>query len=293
MLIQLLANGFVTGCSYALVGLGFGLIYNTTGVFHFAHGAVYTLCAFLFYQFYIKFHWALIPSVAITVVIAFLVGIIIDELIYAPLARRGSSLLIQLLSSLGLYIIIVNVVAMIFGNDTKILTSGVEKTLSFGSVILTKTQVATVLAFLFLFGGLLFLLRKTNMGKIIRGMSDSPELLSIMGIDQRMVRWTVFSLGSGLAAVAAILSGLDTGIDPHIGMSAVLNGAVAVIIGGVGIFEGAALGGLTLGLLQGLVIWKFSAKWQDLVSFGLLMLFLLFRPQGIIGKRQRVEESAQ
>jgi branched-chain amino acid transport system permease protein len=291
MITQLLANGIVAGCAYALVAHGFALIYNTTRTFHFAHGAVYTLAAYLFYTMRNLWSLPLFPAMALTLGLVAIFGILIDEMIYKPLVKRSSSLLIQLLSSLGLYIVIVNFIAMIYGNETKVLSPGVQPTYSIGSLILTQIQVATAIAFIALFSGLIILLKKTRLGKIIRAMRDDPQLVSVMGINPRRVRRVVFALGSALAAVAAMLLGLDVGVDPNIGMAAVLNGAVAVIIGGVGIFTGAALGALLLGILQSLAIWQASARWQDMVTFLVLILFLLFRPEGILGVRRRIEEA--
>jgi len=292
LVVQLLANGFVTGCAYALVALGFALIYNTTRIFHFAHGAVYALAAYFFYSFFILWHIPIALAVLLTIGLTTGVGVLIDELVHAPLDRQGSSLLIHLLSSLGLYIVIVNAVAMFYGNETKVLSPGVQETYSLGGVIVTQIQLATVITFFVLFVGLAFILRKTRLGRMLRAMRDDPELISVMGIDPRIIRLSVFGLGSALAAVAAILLGLDVGIDPHIGLTAVLNGAVAVIIGGIGIFEGAALGAILLGLLQSLAVWQASARWQAAVTFIVLILFLLFRPEGILGRQRRVEEVA-
>jgi len=292
MLIQLLANGFVSGCGYALVALGFALIYNTTRTFHFAHGAIYTLAAYLFYTLKNLWHIPLSISLPTSLALIALSGILIEDFLYLPLLKREASLLIHLLSSLGAYIVIVNLIAMIYGNETKILSPGIQPTYKIGSVILTRIQLIIVLAFLLLFGAFLMLLKKTHLGKIFRAMRDDPELVSAMGINPFRIRKVVFALGSFLAGVASILMALDVGMDPHVGMPALLSGAVAVIIGGIGIFEGAALGALSLGVIQSLVIWKISARWQDTATFLLLILFLLFRPCGVLGKRGRVEEEA-
>ena len=111
------------------------------------------------------------------------------------------------------------------------------------------------------------------------------------GTNPNKVRNIVFGLGSALAAVAAMLVAFDVGIDPHIGLDALLVAAVAVIIGGVGIFEGAALGAFIIGVAQSLAVWKVSARWEQAITFLLLILFLVFRPQGILGKRRRIEEA--
>jgi len=292
MLAQLLVNGFVTGCSYSLVALGFGLIYNTTRVFHFAHGAVYVLSAYVFYTLWNILNWQFAPALVATLTGIAIIGILIDQFLYQPLANRKGSPLVQMLSSLGLYIATINVVAMIFGNETKVLVPGIQPTYSFGTIILTQIQVVTVLSFILLFGALAIILHKTNLGITIRAMRDDPDLLSVMGVNPRTVRCVVFSLGSVFAAVAAVLNALDVGMDPNTGLGAVLNGTVAVIIGGVGIFEGAALGGIFLGLIQSLAIWQVSARWQDAIAFLLLILFLIFRPEGVLGLRRRTEETS-
>jgi branched-chain amino acid transport system permease protein len=292
LVVQLLANGLVTGCAYALVALGFALIYNTTRIFHLAHGAVYAVAAYLFYSFHVLWGLPLVGAALLTVVGAAVLGVLIDEVIHVPLDEQDSSMLIHLLSSLGLYIALVNIIAIFYGNQTKVMSPGVQETYTAGGAILTEVQIATVAVAVVLFVGLALLLRKTRLGQQLRAMRDDPELVSVMGLNPRLIRRVVFGLGSALAAVAAILLGLDVGIDPHIGLAAVLNGAVAVIIGGIGLFEGAALGALVLGLVQSLAVWQASARWQEAATFAVLILFLLFRPQGILGTQRRVEEAA-
>jgi branched-chain amino acid transport system permease protein len=291
MLAQLLANGFATACAYALIALGFGLIYYTSRIFHIAHGAIYTLSAYLFYTVYAIVGWPLLPSALLSVVMIGFVGVGVDLLIYRPLARRGASPLIMLLSSLGLYILLVNFIAMIYGNEVKIPSPGIQPTYSFAGVILTQIQLATICTSLVAFAMFAVALRKLRFGKLVRALRDDPDLLAVLGHDPYRVRTVVFGIGSGLACIAAVLVAMDVGFDPQIGLSALLSAAVAVIIGGVGVFEAAALGALLLGVAQSLVIWQFSARWQDTLTFVVLILFLLFRPQGLLGVKGRVEEA--
>jgi len=290
LIAQFLVNGFITGLAYALIALGFGLVYNTTRIFNFAHGAVYTLSAYVFYTFYVVMGWHILLAAIVALGVSALTGVLIDEFVFRPLIKRGGSLLIALLSSLGLYIVMVNVIAVAFGNENKTLSIGVQPTYMLGAVIVTRIQLIIVAVFALIFSSFLVALRKTNIGKVLRAMRDDPDLLASMGVNQWSVRRLVFALGSTLSSVAAILLALDVGIDPNVGMTAMLNGAVAVIIGGIGIFEGAAIGAVTLGLLQSLVIWQTSARWADAIIFLTLIFFLLFRPQGIIGQRRRIEE---
>lgn len=290
LFLQLMVNGLVTGCLYALIALGFAFIYNTTKIFHIAHGAVYVAAVYLFYTFYRLMDIPVIASILITLPIIAVVGMLIDRMVHKPLDREKTSLLVHLLSSLGLYIVIVNLIAMFYGNETKVVFPGIQETYRFGGIIITEIQLLIVIVFVIVFGIILMLLHKTNLGKMIRAMRDDSELLSVLGINPYRIRLIVFSLGSILAGIAAILAGMDVGMDPHIGFSAVLNGAVAVIIGGIGFFEGAAAGGFIIGLLQSLIIWQTSARWEEAGTFLLLIIFLLWRPQGLFSSKKRAEE---
>ncbi len=291
MLTQLLANGLVSGCLYALVALGFTLIYNTTRVFHIAHGAVYTAAAYFLYLFLIVLGWPFLPAAMVALMLTAILGWLIDFSVYAPLRKRGSTLLIALLSSIGLYTVVVNVIAMFFGNETKVLRPGIEKTYQFGDIILTRIQVAEVIVFLVLFPLMMGLLKGTRWGKQIRAVRDNPQLAEVMGIRLSRIYSSVFIVGSALTGVAAFLSAMDVGMDPHVGMPVLLTAAVAMIIGGVGTFGGAVLGSFLIAILQSLVIWQISARWVDAVTFSLLIIFLLFKPEGLLGQRKRIEEA--
>jgi len=291
MLWQLLANGLVNGCLLAMTAFGFALIYNTTRIFHIAHGAIYTASAYLCYIFLVKLGWNNLLSIFLSLILTALMGVITELFVYAPLERRRASLSVALISSLGLYIVLVNLIAMLFGNETKVLRQNVATTFYFGPVILTHLQLSQVIVATILLPLLLIFLRVTDWGKKIRALRDDPILTEVMGVNIRMVRLFVFALGSALAGTAAILYALDVGIDPHVGMPALLTAAVALIVGGVGTFEGAIVGAFLLGILQSLLIWQVSTRWIDTVTFALLIFFLLFRPQGLLGQRRRLEEA--
>lgn len=291
MVLQLLANGIAAGCTYALVALGFGLIYNTTRIFHLAHGAIYTATSYLFYLFFRVLGINPYLSFSSSLALCMLMGALMEVVIYHPLYRRGASPGVVLISSLGVYIFVVNLIAMLFGNETKILSPGVSKTYHIGSVILTRAQLLELLAFALVFPLYLLLLKGTRTGKAIRALADNPLLITVLGIDVRRMRILVFALGSLMAGIGANLVALDVGMDPHVGLSAFLIAAVATIIGGVGSFPGPALGALVLGALQNIMVWKISARWTETMVFAVLILFLLFRPEGILGVRRRLEET--
>lgn len=151
MILQLLVNGLVAGCIYAMVALGFGLIYNTTKIFHIAHGIVYTAAAYLLYTFVDRLGLSFVWSFILALIFATLLGVCIEAFIYYPFYRRKASLSVVMIGSLGVYIFLVNFIAMLYGNETKVLLPGVGTTFSIGSIILTKIQLLEVLTFLILF----------------------------------------------------------------------------------------------------------------------------------------------
>jgi len=205
--------------------------------------------------------------------------------------KKNASPMVLLLASLGLYIVLQNTISMVFGDDTKSIRSGVvrEGLQVLGAritpiqiVIISTSVVLAILAALWL--------KKSRMGKAMRAVANDAELANISGIDaNKVVLWT-FGVGSALAGVAGILVALDVDMTPTMGMNALMMGVVAVLIGGVGSIPGVALGALLLGLAQHLGVWKISSQWQDAIAFIILFVFLLFRPQGFLGRKMKKVE---
>lgn len=290
-MLQFLANGLCQGAVIAIVGLGFGLIYTTTRVFHIAHASIYVLAGYAVWAAMASWRLPLAVAIPLALTVAAVAGMLIDWIVYQPLARRSASTAVILISSVGVQIIFENALALTFGNQTRILRGGVEHTLSFGPVILTYVQLAQLIISALLTLTLWMFLKHTPAGQVCRAVSDDETLALVLGVNVTRVRLLVFALGSILGGIGAILVSLDVGIDPHVGFSAVLAAAVACIIGGLRNFLAPAAGGYLLGILQSLVVWQTSAKWRDAVTFGLLIIFLLFRRQGLFGVTQRAEES--
>ncbi len=289
MIWQYIVNGLCAGALFGLTALGLSLIYNVTNVFHFAHGAVYTSAAYLLFLFACKTSIGAAPATILALTLAILLGVLMDRFFYAPLPA-GVRRTVPIITSFGIYIVIVNLIALGFGNDTQILHPGVEKTFEIGPVIVTRIQAiqASVFALLFLLTALL--LKFSRYGRLIRAVSDNRKLAEALGLDIKKARLLAFSYGSGLAAAAACLSALETGMDPYMGLAATLSAVVAMIFGGVRVFAAAAVGGVMLGVIQSLVTWQTSARWQSAVTFAILLVVLIFRPQGLFGAKKRLEE---
>ena len=209
-----------------------------------------------------------------------------ESLVYRPLRQRGSSPMVMLLASLGMYIVLQNCISMFFGDDTKSIRTGVVKEgLPVFGARITPIQIIIIAVSIVLVVLVAIWLKKSRMGKAMRAVASDAELAKISGIDSdRVILWT-FAIGSALAGVAGILVAMDVDMTPTMGMNALMMGVVAVIIGGVGSIPGVALGALLLGMAQHLGVWKISSQWQDAIAFIILFLFLLIRPRGFMGRK--------
>jgi branched-chain amino acid transport system permease protein len=282
MVLQIVVNGVVVGASYALIAVGFGLIYSTTEIVHFAHGIVYTWSAYFFYLFSILLGLNSILSFIFAIVASATLAVVIYRLGYEPLLRKNASPTSILIMSIGIFIFLENLVSLIFGSDSKVVSQGpVEEGYSWANVSLTYIQIVIVLTSILICLAIYFMLKWTKWGKAMRAMASDRFMANIVGIKIRKIVVSVFVLGSVLASISAILTSLDVGVRPEMGLSAILNAFIAVIIAGVGNIFGAAFGGFLLGLFQNVAIIPISQRWQDLITFSVLVVVLIVRPTGL------------
>lgn len=288
MLIQFLINGIINGAIYALVALGFAIVYNTTKIFHIAYSILYVTAPYLLYTFFNQLGLPIGVGITIAIIGTIFLSLLIEVLVYKPLNIKSSSLNVIMISSIGVMIVIINVIALIYGNDTKIINSEIAKSVSFANIIITYPQLIQFFVSVGLITLFLVFLKFSQFGIKTRAMRDDVYLCKLFSLEINKFRLKLFALSAFFAATGGILIAYDVGFDPYVGMPMLLNAIVALIIGGVGKFHASIVGGFIIGLLQSLVVWKFSANWQDAVTFGLLIIFLLFRPQGIFGEKRRL-----
>jgi len=286
MLNQLLLNGIIAGSIYSLIALGFSIIYQTTRFFHFAHGAVYTFGCYFAYLFSIQLGLDRFTSFLFACLATILVGSLCELVVYKPMRKRKATDLTLLIVSLGLYIVLQNIISMIWGDDTKTMRTGeVVEGHPFLGARITDIQIVIIITSLILMSLLALMMMKTKFGKSLRALANDSELARLSGINSDRFILYAFAIGSFLAAVASIMISFDTDMTPTMGFNALVMGVIAVIVGGMNSLPGAALGGLFIGLAQNLGVYWLPSKWQDTIAFGILILFLLFKPYGILGKK--------
>jgi branched-chain amino acid transport system permease protein len=218
--------------------------------------------------------------------VAGVIGIAIDRLVYARLRRHKAPNLVYLIASFGVFIFLQNLIQLLYGAQTLTLriAPAVEGHHVFGAVI-TDYQILILVISIALSITTWLFIQRTKLGKAMRAVADDPMAARVVGINSEKIIASSFFLGSCMAGAAGVLVSLETNLEPTMGMNAILKGMIAAIIGGIGSIPGAVAGGFFLGIVENLGIWKISAGWKDCIAFSVLIVFLLFRPGGIVGSK--------
>lgn len=287
MFIQFIVNGFITGLLYAVIAVAFGITYNATKIFHIAFAAILVSSSYLV-LFFVQKGFAGPLAIACAITGTGLLNVAADVFIYRPMEKRRNSSNTILVASIGLFIILTNLTALLFGNETKTLSSSISGSWQTGDIIITRMQLwqlfiasaVIVIAFI--------IFNRTKAGLYLRAISNDTELFIVFGKNPNRVRTIIFFVSGMLAAAAALLISYDVGFDPYYGMPLLLNGMVAMIAGGIGSYSGSVTGGVLLGLLQSISVYYFEARWETAITFAILLLVLIARPQGLFGLKQRL-----
>lgn len=287
LFFQLLVNGLVNGSHYALLAVGFGLIFATTKIVHFAYGPIYAVSAYAGWFVASRLALPLIAAAAFAMLVGAAIGVLSYWLIYRPFEQRGSPGLVSLIASLGLFIVIENLIGLIFGTGSRVIENVSYGIYFLGPAFFTAIHVAQVISLAVIAAALLLFLRRTSYGKAVLAMTDNAEMAEIIGIRTARVSVMVFAIGSAVAAIPAFLILLKDGATPHMGFFAVFIAFVSVVVGGIGSIPGAVIGGLAVGMIESLGLWQIPTEWQNSIAFFVLFAVLLFRPQGLFGPRRR------
>ena len=292
-MLQTLLNGLVQGLLFAVIGVAFSLVYSTSRVFYLALGSTFTVAPYVFIaSAHAGLPWWL--AIGATLLVAAALGLAAEHFIHWPLDRSRAPGEIHLIASLGAFLVVGQVVVLIWGSDAKVLRAGVDTVYQLGALRATQGQALAVFVSVAILAALAGWFRWSDVGLQIRAMASNAPLLATLGRDVRALRRGAFALSGVLAAAAALLAARDLGFDPNVGMRAVLVGVAATIVGGRGSFVGAAVTGLVFGVLRAQVVWHSSARWEDAATFAVLALILLVIPTGLSGAlrgRTRIEDT--
>ncbi|MEX0424711.1 high-affinity branched-chain amino acid ABC transporter permease LivH [Providencia rettgeri] len=294
--IQQLLNGLTLGSTYALIAIGYTMVYGIIGMINFAHGEVYMIGSYVSFiviaglmMLGIDIGWILVAAAFIAaIVVSSAYGWSIERVAYRPV--RHSKRLIALISAIGMSIFLQNYVSLSQGSRDLALPSLITGQWVLGEsdgfeATITKMQltiwVVTVLAML----ALTLFIRYSKMGRACRACAEDLKMASLLGINTDRVISLTFVIGAAMAAVAGVLLGQFYGvINPYIGFMAGMKAFTAAVLGGIGSIPGAMLGGLILGVAEAMTSAYLSTEYKDVVSFGLLIGVLLIMPTGILGR---------
>jgi branched-chain amino acid transport system permease protein len=287
---QLTLDGILLGLVIGLAALGLSLIFGTTGLTNFAHGEILTLAGLLTYYLSAIAGLPVLVAAPLAVILgAVISGFLQDKYLWKPLRRRGTGLIAMLVVSIGFAIFLRYFFLFIFGGDTRQLPQYAGQAgLELGLINITPKSILTsVIGVLFIIGATLWLLR-TRMGKASRAVADNPALASASGIDVQKVIRAVWILGAALASFAGVIVTVNQGVSFLMGQDMLLLIFAAVTLGGLGTANGALVGSLIIGLFVQLSTLFIPTELKYVGALIVLILILVIRPQGILGKKERI-----
>lgn len=284
MLIQQLMNGLILGSTYALIALGYTMVYGIIELINFAHGEIYMFGAFAGLILVTVLKVPFILAFLMAMALAALLGITVEYLAYRPLRR--SSRLSALISAIGASIFLSNLALLIMGAQPYSFPSPFEtKVYQTSLFIISRVEIAVLLSSFLLMIGLTFFVQKTKVGKAMRATAQDKDTASLMGININKIVTITFAIGSALGAAAGVMVGIYFHtVTPTMGLMPGLKGFVAAVLGGIGNIPGAMLGGFLLGVTEVIATAYISSQYRDAVAFALLIIVLLLKPAGLLGR---------
>lgn len=285
--ISYLINGISLGSIYALIALGYTMVYGIAKMLNFAHGDIIMIGGFTL--FVVMNTLGLPPLVAVLIAIAICtaLGVIIEKVAYKPL--RQASPLAVLITAIGVSYLLQNVALLIFGANTKLFTSVVTVpaiSLAEGQINISGETTVTIIASIIIMIGLMFFIKKSKAGQAMLAVSEDKGAAELMGINVNATITLTFAIGSALAAIAgALLCSAYPTLTPYTGAMPGIKAFVAAVFGGIGSIPGAFIGGILLGIIENLSKAYISSQMADAIVFAVLIVVLLVKPTGILGKK--------
>lgn len=287
-LIQQLVNGLSLGSIYALLALGYTMVYGIVKLINFAHGDVFMVGAFVGFYSITILGLSFIPALLISMAACAIFGVIIERIAYKPL--RNATRIAALITAIGVSLLIEYGMIYIRGAQPEAYPNNVLPTneINIFGVSISSQSIFIFSVSVILMLILQFVVQKTKIGKAMRAVSFDADAARLMGINVDNTISATFAIGSALAGAAGVIFGVYyIKIEPLMGIIPGLKAFVAAVLGGIGIIPGAMVGGLLLGVIEALVSAAGFSLWRDAVAFIVLILILIFRPQGLFGKNKK------
>ena len=290
--IQQVINGLTLGSVYALIALGYTMVYGIIKLLNFAHGDIFMVGSFISYYLILSFDMNIFVAFLLTMALTAVLGVVIDQVAYKPL--RTSPRISALITAIGVSYLLRNGMIVITGAETRAYLQVFDnvplfltQSIQIGNITVKTMQIILLITTIILMVSLQFIVQKTKMGKAMRAVSVDPEAAQLMGIDTNIVIAFTFVLGSALAGASGMLVGIYyNSISPMLGAGYGTKAFVAAVIGGIGLIPGAVLGGYLLGMIEVMITAYGNSMIRDAVVYIILIVILLLRPAGLLGNSQ-------
>lgn len=286
-LIQQLINGISLGSIYALIALGYTMVYGIIKLINFAHGDIYMVGAYVAFFATTSLGLPFFPALLLAMTVAAIVGVVIERMAYRPL--RYAPRIAVLITAIGVSLLLEYGGILLVSPQPRTFPAIFQaQVYTFGNIVVNSQQILILGVSLALMVILTYVVQRTKIGKAMRAVSFDTDAARLMGIDVDRVISITFAIGSALAAAAGMLVGVYyNSIDPLMGIMPGLKAFVAAVLGGIGVIPGAMVGGVIMGIIEALVSGFISSTFRDAAAFAILIIILLFKPSGLLGKNVR------
>ncbi|CCO07170.1 branched-chain amino acid ABC transporter permease [Desulforamulus hydrothermalis] len=286
--LQQLINGISLGSIYALIALGYTMVYGIVQLINFAHGDIYMVGAYLGFFATAVLGWSFVPALLLAMVVCAILGMVIEKLAYTPL--RNAPRIAALITAIGVSLFLEYGMMLMVTPQVRTFPQVLPEVQYklFGDLVITNRQIIILVVTVALMVLLQYIVHKTKIGKAMRAVSHDKQTAQLMGINVNKTISATFAIGSALAAAAGVLVGIYyNAINPLMGIMPGLKAFVAAVLGGIGIIPGAMTGGFLLGIVEAMVSGYGKSLYRDPVAFIILIIILIVKPAGLFGKNVR------
>lgn len=281
-------NGLALGMAYALIAVGYSMVFGVLRLINFSHGAVYAFGAYMVF-FFVSLKMGLLASILLSVVISGLLAMLVDKVALEPLRKKKSIPIATLITTIGVSFIIQNVLSIeyVFGSERRAFPStNLFANLSIGNITIQSSQIIMLIVAVLLLGVLTFLVQGTKVGLAMRAIEQNRKAAHLAGINVDLVISFTFFIGGACAAIAgALIGGYYGVINPGMGSTIGLKAFAAAVVGGIGVLHGAVVGGLVVGVVECVAAQYLGSNVRDPMAFVILILILILKPNGLFGKK--------
>lgn len=281
-IIQQIINGLAIGGVYVLIALGLTTVFGILGIAHFAHGSVSMFGGYLTYFFVVTHGVPLALAIVIALLVGLILGMVIEFLAYRPV--RNASHINAFIVALGLTMMVEGLNLEFFGHEQIVIPTNATRVFNIGGVTIPELRLYVILAAAILIAAMTLFVERTKTGQAIRAVAENRDAAILMGVNVKTIPLIVFSISTALGVAAGVMVGSLFAIAPGIGENLVIKGFAVLILGGLGSIPGAIVGGLVLGVTEALAAGFISSAYKDVIAFVVMILVLLVRPEGLMGK---------